>query len=524
MGTCTIQELDLEICYWPGKNNGNADALSRIPVDQAKEVPAADVKMVQPPATPSATPGEDEWKSLQQKDNEFSTIVAYLDRGILPEEDVHARKIVLGAEKFSLLGGTLYYTQSDGKLLIAVPHAQRQLLLEEAHGGTFSGHLREAKVYGQLQKHYWWPNMRSDVRKFCLSCLPCATRHIGRAAKTPLTPIPVAGPFDCVGVDVIQFPSTYDGNQYAVVFMDYLTKWPEVFATPDQTAETIAHLLVENIVCRHGVPAKLLSDRGTNFLSELLQEVYQLLGLKKLNTSAYHPQTDGLVERFNRTLTEMLAKTVDASGRDWDQRLPYVLFAYRTSLQESTKESPFYLLYGRDAQLPTEAALNTPRTCYQVDLDDFKTDLTTNFTEAWQLAKQNVKKAQKRQKKYYDRKSKTPQFRVGGRVFVYQPGAIQGKAWKFSRPYHGPYRILELTDKNAKVCPVDQPQATPTFVSLDRIRHCPDDLPDVSWLGKTQRRTRRRPQKSALTPRGRPVESVEGGAWSNRLRPRRGRL
>jgi transposase InsO family protein len=140
--------------------------------------------------------------------------------------------------------------------------------------------------------------------------------------------------------------------------MDYLTKWPEVFAVADQTATTVAQTLVE-IISRHGVPAKLLSDRGANFLSDLLHEVYALLGIKKINTSAYHPQTDGLVERFNRTLTDMLAKTVDQSGRDWDKRIPYVLYAYRTSLQKSTRESPFYLLYGRDARLPTEATPTT---------------------------------------------------------------------------------------------------------------------------------------------------------------------
>ena len=100
-----------------------------------------------------------------------------------------------------------------------------------------------------------------------------------------MTPIPVSGPFDRVGVDVVQFPTSYNGNKYAVVFVDYLTKWPEVFAVPDQTADTIAHLLVEQIVCRHGVPAELLSDRGSAFLSVLLQEVYQLLGTHKVSTT-----------------------------------------------------------------------------------------------------------------------------------------------------------------------------------------------------------------------------------------------
>ena len=90
------------------------------------------------------------------------------------------------------------------------------------------------------------------------------------------------------------------------------------------------------------------------------------MGMHKVSTTAYHPQTDGLVERFNRTLTDMLAKTVEKSGRDWDQHLPHVLFAYRASLQESTQESPFYLLYGWDPQLPTSSALSQPKTRYQV--------------------------------------------------------------------------------------------------------------------------------------------------------------
>jgi len=129
-------------------------------------------------------------------------------------------------------------------------------------------------------------------------------------------PIPVGGAFDRLGVDVIQFPRSKNGNRYAVVFVDYLTKWPEVFAVADQTAHTIAQLLVEQIISRHGVPAELLSDRGANFVSGLIKEVCQILGIKRLNTTAYHPQTDGLVERFNRTLTAMLSKVVEKSGKD----------------------------------------------------------------------------------------------------------------------------------------------------------------------------------------------------------------
>ena len=156
-----------------------------------------------------------------------------------------------------------------------------------------------------------------------------------------------------------------------MVFADYLTKWIEAFAVSNQTSETIAKLLVERIVCAHGVPEQLLSDRGANFLSDL--EVCSLLGIEKLNTPGYHPQTDGLVEQFNSTLINMISKSSTRS----DERLPFLLFAYRVSAQESTKESPFYLLFGRNPRLPTESTLTQP--VYTIDLDDYKTALVSNL-------------------------------------------------------------------------------------------------------------------------------------------------
>ena len=138
--------------------------------------------------------------------------------------------------------------------------------------------------------------MHRDISAWCKTCLVCATRQVGRSPCPCLLPIPVGGPFDRVGVDVLQLPKSSCGNQYPVVFMDYMTKWPEVYPTRDQTAPTIAQLLVEKIVCRHGVPGEILSDCGANFLSGLLTEMYSLLGTHKVSTTAYHPQTGGLVE------------------------------------------------------------------------------------------------------------------------------------------------------------------------------------------------------------------------------------
>ena len=161
--------------------------------------------------------------------------------------------------------------------------------------------------------------MRKFVAEWCQSCLTCRSRHAGHPTIAPMTPIPIGGPFQKLGVDVLKLPQSYSGKKYAIVFMDYLTKWPEVFATINQEALTIAKLIAERIVPVHGVPQELLSDRGSNFLSKLIYELYWLLGKHKVITCAYHPRTDGMIERFNRTLLNMLAKSAEADPRNWDK-------------------------------------------------------------------------------------------------------------------------------------------------------------------------------------------------------------
>ena len=153
-----------------------------------------------------------------------------------------------------MIEGIQYYIETDKTLRLIPLECDCIKLFEEVHNGIFSAHLRDAKVHEELSKHYWWPGMRNEISKWCQSCLVCAMCYSGRTVHPPLTPIPVEGPFHRVGVDVIQFTTSHVGNRYAVAFTDYLTKWPEVFATKEQTSLTIAKLSVQEIICRHGVP------------------------------------------------------------------------------------------------------------------------------------------------------------------------------------------------------------------------------------------------------------------------------
>lgn len=203
------------------------------------------------------------------------------------------------------------------------------------------------------------------------------------------------------------------------------------------------------------------------------------MGTHKVNTTAYHPQTDGLVERFNRTLIDMIAKSTDSTGRDGDICLPFLLFAYRGTTQASTGELPFLLLYCR------EAALNSPMDRGLIALDDYKTLTVVRMTEAWQLVKDRIEVAQKQQKTQNDRRARPSMFEPGDRAFMYMQAARSGKAYKLARSYHGPYHVITSSESTVEVRPVDRPNASSIHVALDRIRVCIDEIPDVFWPRKT---------------------------------------
>ncbi|XP_076867126.1 nuclear GTPase SLIP-GC-like isoform X1 [Brachyhypopomus gauderio] len=170
-------------------------------------------------------------------------------------------------------------------------------------------------------------------------------------------------PMERVAVDVLRpFPVTESGNRYVLVAMDYFTKWPEAYEVPDQSAITTAETLLHEFFCRFGIPEVLHSDQGRNFESDVMTEVCRLLGVHRTRTTPFHPQGDGLVERFNRTLTTQLAMATQENQRDWDKQLPLVLLACRSALQETTGFTPAMLMFGRELQSPVDLAFGAPPT------------------------------------------------------------------------------------------------------------------------------------------------------------------
>ena len=233
---------------------------------------------------------------------------------------------------------------------------------------------------------------------------------------------------------------TRSGHRFILVICDYASRYPEAFPLRNITASAIARALLQ-LISRVGIPNEILTDQGTAFLSKTLKQVYGLLGIRGIRTTPYHPQTDGLVERYNRTLKSMLKKFVAANGEDWDQWLPYLLFAYREVPQSSTGFSPFELLYGRQVMGPLDLlreAWGNPRPTETNSILAYVLKMRDKMEEMASLVEDNMHQAQQTQARWYDQSARQRSFTPGQQVLLLLPRRRQRTSfWPAGRGPHG---------------------------------------------------------------------------------------
>ena len=277
------------------------------------------------------------------------------------------------------------------------------------------------------------------------------------------------------------------------------------------------------MIWRHGVPWKIIHDRAAEFLSDVLQDTATIMGLTQLPTSGGHPQTDGLVERLNQTLKSMLSKVVSKGGKDWDEYLGPALLAYRTAPQASTGQSPFFLLYGRDARLPTALNFFVPAVNCPTIETEYARELFRELKKARQLARKSIQTAQGNQKKQYDRRARNSNIHAGDLVML----KVEPR-FKLDRGYKGPYRVDEVTPTNAAIQMMNDPTAEPLIVSLQRLSLCNGSFSHDTqpWRGHYKpwrRRQIRRPQGGNCPPAEVQDDNVTADSQGH-TRTRRGRL
>ena len=234
---------------------------------------------------------------------------------------------------------------------LVIPTPFRKAVLTLAHKIPLAGHLGWKKTAARVMQRFYWPTLFHDVKQLCKTCPECQKTAAHRKLRAPLIPLPIMEePFRRIAMDIVgPLPRSRSGNRYILVICDYVTRYPEAIPLRSIDAEHVAEELLK-FFSRVGVPQEILTDQGSNFTSKLLAELYRLLKIQSIRTSPYHPQTDGLVECFNKTLKAMLRRTA-TEGKDWDRLVPYLsgsptgfhrLLAVRIGLRETSSRTPGY--------------------------------------------------------------------------------------------------------------------------------------------------------------------------------------
>ena len=347
-----LGEYDFTIEHRRGKLTENADALSRSPLCESQasisdpklsspDFGSHPVQLLQPAITPmclsiSATlPCFQTIGETRLVDDELQPIIQYL-KDQNPSKPKSTRVSVQHiARHYIIEDGLLYHHDILGeskplRQLVIPTSLKETRFLYAFHNSPLGAHLGQTKTYDRIRQRYFWNGMYSDVKKWIKTCLDCRKakqtlqRHSGY-----LRPQLYDQPFDTVGIDLLgRFPLSSRGNLCVLIVIGGFTHWPEFIAIPNATAKTIARAFFKGIICRHGCPKGLLSDRGSQFLSNLIKEVCCLLDIKQVYTSGYNPQTNGQTERIHRIISATLKTSVSKLQEDWDQYLPTCALAY----------------------------------------------------------------------------------------------------------------------------------------------------------------------------------------------------
>lgn len=301
--------------------------------------------------------------------------------------------------------------------------------------------------------------MYRAINKYVRACHTCQTRK--RPTTQPsgsLRSIPPAtAPFQRVGIDFLgPFPPSERNHRWIIVAIDYMTRYAETQAIPVATAEEVADFFLQRILLRHGAPQFLLSDRGTPFLSKLLEQLLRLAKTVHNVTTAYHPQTNGLTEKLNHTLASMISMYINEDQSNWDVILPYVTYAYNTARQATTGYSPYFLLYARDPFAALDTVLS------QTDdavLDPYLEDVLYRAEEARQLARLRTYQSQQDQQLRHADTHSEATYNVGDEVLVWTPARHPGRSEKLLKKFTGPFKILRrVSSTNYEVAPLSPPR------------------------------------------------------------------
>lgn len=421
-----LSEFNFEVIYRKGKNNGNADAMSRLGdevLDETDELIMIIIESeVMTVTTRSKTKAMNAEAEMNNETPEHQTAPPTMASRTEPDTELpdDPRDIA---------------TQNQPKLLI---HPEDQLeTLKVLHDSSFGGHFGCNKTYERIKREFYWKGMKKDIHDYVLKCPKCQVNKKSRQIKMPLQMTQMSqAPFEKIYIDIVEgLPESKNGNNVILSMIDDLTRFVEFAPLPDQRASTIAKALFEDILCRYTFPKEIVSDQGSNFMSRVIQDMCNLLKIKKCRTSAYHPQSN-VVERSHSWLGNYLRSIVDQNPTDWDEYLRLAAHANNNTIHTGTKQIPMEALYGFTTKIPIRLKRD-PEPVYNPEC------VPSVFRRKSQVVQKALRSChpffKAKTKMYHDRNLNEYQFHVGDLVLMASPP----RSSKLTPKYTGPYKITK---------------------------------------------------------------------------------
>ena len=492
-----LANYDFDMEFRSGAKHGNADALSRTthgsftPEDEDPEGEKAQ-SLLAPLVMPYNKAGIMELKKEQEKDDVLSRVMEFIRCDKWPQEpeirslDPFLRLYIglrsqLSINPNGILVRTKEFPGKGNKEVFCVPRSMQALVMRQCHNDAL--HRGENGTLAQTANRFFFPAMAAQAHITIQQCKVCQkNKPAPKHQRHTLISFADSHPFNRLSLDFVgPMRESNNGNRYILTVRCCFTRWIEAFPTNDLKASTVARLLEENIFSRYGLPETIHTDRGANFLSSLLKEVYAHLNIYRTMTPAFSPQSNS-IERSHRDLGQLLRASIDEHGQDWEESLPACLWAMRIATNRSTGFSPFFLVFGRDPVMELDLLYGVPKQEKYGPIE-YANLLRKRLNDTFKIARENMQTSITRAKHQYREVVGGEKLKDGDLVWLFTPSLTQKLGRKLSSVWTGPWKVLEVISPvliRIRVEGTWNKLALESVVAVDRLRrYTCTDPPEV---------------------------------------------